>query len=128
MEDRTMIDDLVNQLRLPDAVIPQTGNADNIADTGDIEEGWFIRGPISGSWISKAAHLGGHTVNVALAILYVKGFQKNRKNNMAELERFHFDRFGVKKDSARRALNRLQEAGLIKYTKDGQKYKVTIIN
>jgi len=57
--------------------------------------------------------------------LRYNGFQKKNK---VVLERFHFDRLGVKKDSARRALNRLQAAGLIEYTKDGRKYKVTILS
>ena len=118
-------DNIVGMLLLSDDVIPIRGHTDKVADAGTIE-GWFIRGPIPGEWISRAAHLSGnHTLHVALAIQHVSGFQKSNKAIM--LERFHFDRFGVKKDSVRRALERLQEAGLIKYTKVGQRYNVTII-
>ena len=118
-----MIDSL-EQLRLPDIVIPDTNKFPSIVEE---ENGWFVRGPISGSWIGKASSLpGNHTLHVALTIQYVKGLSGEK--NKIILERFHFDRFGVKKDSTRRALERLQEAGLIKYTKDGQKYRVTILS
>ena len=126
MEIELMTYSLVDQLRLPDVTVPKTDNVDKMIDTDTIEGDWFIRGPILGSWIGKAAHLGGgHTFHVALAIHYVSGLHRNSRK--VTLERFHLDRFGVKKDSARRALDRLREAGLIEYTKVGQKYKVTVI-
>ena len=95
-------------------------------EIAEAEEGWYVGGHIPGSWIGKASRLpGGHTLHVALAIWHVKGFRG--KSNRIILERFHLDRFGVKKDSARRALEQLREAELIEYTKDGQKFKVTIL-
>ena len=100
-------------------------------DVTEERNGWYVKGPIPGAWISKAAQLSGdHTLHVALAIQYVRGLyevESKEKCNIIAIKRFHFDRFGVKKDSTRRALERLQEAGLIKYTKDGQKFKVTIL-
>jgi DNA-binding transcriptional ArsR family regulator len=121
-----MNDNLIDQLRVPDTDIPNTDNSDAVTNTVNVDEGWFIRGPIPGDWIGRAAHLpGNHTLHVALTVLHVSGLPKN--NKVVTLERFHFDRFGVKKDSVRRALKRLREAGLIKYMKTGQKYKVTVI-
>ena len=115
---------LVDQIRLPDVMVPKTCNT---SDTVEVMENWFIRGPIPGLWISKAASLtGDHTLHVALAILYVQGLQKNNKSLL--LERFHFNRLCVMKDSARRGLNALQQAGLIKYTTVGHKYKVTVLS
>ena len=120
-----MTDGLVEQLRLPDGVITRVNNAEKAVNTDKIE-GWFIRGPISGAWIGRVAHLSGdHTLHVALAIQYASGLQNNTKKII--LERFHLDRLGAKKDSARRALERLRDAGLIKYTKIGQKYTVTVV-
>ena len=110
------------QLQLPDNLwqVPKKD-----IDVVEVEKSWFIRGPIPGLWIGQASNLpGDHTLHVALAIQYVKGLGKGNK---IVLERFHLNRFGVKKDSARRALERLQGAGLIEYTKAGQKYKVTIL-
>ena len=119
-----MIDSL-EQIRLPDTICPSVPKKD--VDIVEIEDGWFVRGPIPGLWISKASKLpGGHTLHVALAIWHVIGF--SGKSNKVILERFHLDRFGVKKDSARRALEQLQEAGLIKYTKVGQRFKIKILN
>ena len=114
----------LEEVRLPDNMCPVIPKKKiEIAKT---EEEWFISGRIPGSWIGKASKLpGGHTLHVALAIWHVKGFKG--KGNKIVLERFHLDRFGVKKDSARRALEQLREAGLIECTKTGQKYKITIL-
>ena len=86
---------------------------------------WFIKGPIPGSWIGKAANLSGHTLHVALTIFYVSGLKSSQTIIVG---RFHFDRFGVNKDMARRGLIELQKAGLITYSKAGQKFQVTICN
>ena len=91
-----------------------------------VEGEWFIRGAIPGSWIGKASKLPGtHTLHVALAIWYVRGLRRN--SNKITLDRFHFDRFNVGVDSTRRALERLREAGLIKYTRVGHKHRITIL-
>ena len=88
-------------------------------------ESWFIQGPLPGSWMETAANLPGHSLHVALAIWYVRGLAKNK--NKIVLERFHLNRFSVKKDSARRALQRLQDAGLIEYHKSGHKFIITVL-
>lgn len=113
----------LEQFRLP-ASISTSLPAKPIKPTVDEIEGWFIRGPLQGDWLVKAMQLtGDFTTSVALAILYVKGLKQGKT---VKLERYHLGRFGVKKDSARRALKRLQEAGLISYTKKGQKFTVTV--
>ena len=118
-----MIDSL-EQIRLPDSMCPTIPK--NKVKIVEIEDDWFIRGPIPGKWICQAINLpGNYTPHVALAILHAMGF--SRKSNNALLERFHLDRFGVKKDSTRRALERLQKARLIEYVKVGQKFKVTML-
>ena len=87
---------------------------------------WFIKGPIAGSWISKVCTLStDHIVNVGLAIVYANGIQ--RKGSEAVLDRFIFNRFDVKKDSARRALDRLEKAGLVEYVRVGKRFMVTIL-
>ena len=117
-----MID--IEQIRLPDTICPPI--LESTTEITEIGKEWFIRGPISGAWICQALDLpGDYTPHVAHAILYAKGF--SGKSNKITLERFHLKRFGVKKDSTRRALKRLQGAGLIEYTKAGQKYRVTIL-
>ena len=116
----------LEELRLDDVLIPDVILPETTKSASENKMEWFIQGPLDGPWIGAAAKLvGAHTLHVALAILYAKAFVS--KNKPVVLERFHFDRFGVQKDSTRRALERLQNAGLIKYTKDGQKFNVTII-
>jgi len=114
----------LDEIRLPVAVCPPMSikDVDIIEEEGD----WFIRGPIPGSWIGKASSLpGDYTLNVALAIWYAKGF--SGKSNKVILERFHFNRLNVGVDSTRRALQHLQDAGLIKYTRNGHRLQVTIL-
>jgi hypothetical protein len=104
-----------------------TGSKNRIKIKKDLSgENWFIQGPFPGVWFEIAAKLPGHSLHVALAIWYARGVARNK--NEIPLERFHLDRLGVEKDSARRALQRLQEAGLITYRKSGQKFLVTIID
>ena len=114
----------LDEIKLPDVICTPISKKDTdvIAEEGE----WFIRGPIPGSWIGKASSLpGNHTLHVALAIWHVKGF--SGKSNKIVLERFHFDRFNVGVDSTRRALERLQKAGLIKYSRDGHSHQVMIL-
>jgi hypothetical protein len=80
--------------------------------------------PIPLAWIAEAAKLPGHAPHVALAIMYVHGMK--RKLTVV-LTRYYFDIFSITRNSVKRGLDRLQEAGLIKYTRDGHKYKVTVI-
>ena len=115
----------LEEIRLPNTVCPPIPKKDVEIVEGEKE--WFVRGPIPGLWISKASSLpGNHTLHVALAIWYVKGLSGS--SNKIILDRFHFDRFNVGIDSTRRALERLQEAGLIEYKRVGHKHKVTILS
>ena len=111
----------LDAVRVPNATLPKPPKPVS-GNKGD----WFIAGPLNGPWLGAVGQLNGdHTLHVALAILHAKAFA--RKNRPIVVDRFHFDRLGVKKDSTRRALQRLQEAGLITYAKNGQKFHVTII-
>lgn len=113
----------VEDFRLPFDVIPSPSIQKNISR----QPSWFIKGPIPGPWILKALTLKGEfTPFVALAIWYVRGMSP--ENSDLVLKRYHFNKFDVKKDSARRALMRLQKAGLITYDKTGHKFLVTILD
>ena len=83
---------------------------------------WFIAS-VPGDWIAEAGKLPGRTVVVALAILYVHGMNPR---NEAVLTRYHFDKFSVSRGIVQRGMEALQEAGLIKYTKKGNSYVVTV--
>ena len=72
--------------------------------------GWFVKGPISGEWISRAAKLPGKSLHVALAIQYslgVYGEPVVLANDLAE-------RFGInRRQTVFKALRNLEAAGLI---------------
>ena len=92
------------------------------------KEDWYIKSAtLPGSWFRVASSLTTDNIlNVALAIWHVRGM--NGKSNVVSLDRFIFDRFGVLKDSARRGLERLELAGLIRFAKEGQRFLVTILD
>lgn len=114
----------MEQLRLDDAVFQLPKTPKKVEAPRESSEP-FIKGPIPISWLVMADSLPGkYTLRTALVIFYVQGLGSTKK---IVLDRFHFDLFGIKKDSARRALDRLQKAGLIGYKKSGQKFEVTII-
>jgi len=120
---------ILDNLRSPVEMVPSSfmGTRNFTLKSPPAQTEWFIKGPIPGTWMLRVLSLNGNfTINVALTIWYVSGVTGTQKE--IPLERFHLDRFGVKKDSARRALQRLQEAGLITYRKSGQKFLVTIID
>jgi DNA-binding MarR family transcriptional regulator len=71
---------------------------------------WFVKGPIPGEWLSRAAALPGKSLHVALAIWYLAGRSKCRT---VKLTRQVLSRFGVLPDANRRALQRLESAALV---------------
>ena len=133
---------LIDQLRISDDIFPEfefplDGISSNGASSNNIlsdvtlpkkSKDWFIKGPIWGTWLSKVAALPGkYTLHVALVIWYGEGLPRNGESHIV-VNRFHFDRLLVKKDSVRRSLKRLQDAGLILYTKIGQRYHITVLD
>ena len=72
--------------------------------------GWFVKGPIPGEWIGRAAKLPGKSLHAALALCHEVGLTKQRR---VKLTRRLLGKFGVGPDAARRSLNRLEEEGLV---------------
>ena len=71
---------------------------------------WFLKGPIPGPWLERAAALPGKTLHVGLALWYAAGL-KNRRT--VTLSHKVLARFGVGRDAGRRALDRMAKAGLV---------------
>ena len=71
---------------------------------------WFLRGPIPGEWLGKAAALGGRALHVALAVCHAAAMERS---DQARLTRKVLQRFGVKADAGRRGLAALERAGLV---------------
>ena len=72
---------------------------------------WFLKGPIPGDWLAKAAHLPGKALHVGLAVWHLSAL-KNRTT--VRLTRQALDRFGVNRDSGYRGLNALERAQLVR--------------
>ena len=70
----------------------------------------FLRGPIPWNWLGSAAALGGKSLAVAVAIAHLKGL---RQSLTFRLEPARLRELGVSRQSAYRALNQLEKAGLI---------------
>lgn len=86
----------------------------------------FLRGPVPLDWLGKAAKLPGKTLNVALAIWWLKGMTHNES---FKLTRMSLNMFSIKRDAASMALNRLEGAGLISIKRVvGQRPCISIIH
>ncbi len=72
--------------------------------------GMFLKGPIPLNWLSPAALLPGKTLSVGIAIWFMAGI---KKNNTIRLTGKTMIQFGVKRKAGYRALQRLEQAGLI---------------
>ncbi len=111
---------------LPDDQIPSKKITP--AKTGKLKGGrTFIKGPIDLEWISKAAHLPGKAINVALALSWLSGLNKSKEG--LKLTNKVYESFNVSRPTAHKALNSLEDAGLVKVERGpGRKNRVTILD
>ena len=75
-------------------------------------------------WIAEAAKLPGRAIHAALTILYVHGLHPEHET---VLVRSHFRKMNIPRGADRRGMDALQEAKLIRYTREGNSYVVTIL-
>jgi hypothetical protein len=73
-------------------------------------DAWFIKGPLPGWWMERAAELPGASLHVALALWYLAGVGRTRKVKPTWTV---WRRFGTSPDAARRGLAALERARLI---------------
>ena len=71
---------------------------------------WFLKGPIPGAWLHRAAKLPGRALHVGLALWFLAGLEKCNNVTMTWAT---FARFGVSPDSGRRGLAALERVGLV---------------
>lgn len=82
------------------------------SDQSKIRSGhYFIKGPIPLFWLFQAARLEGKVVNVAMAIWFKIGLQKTGDTVSLNLSRLKY--FGVSRNSAAKALVKLENCGLV---------------
>ncbi len=85
----------------------------------------FLRGPVPIDWLSRAAELPGKTLNVALAIWWLKGMTQSES---FKLTRKALSLLCIKRDAASVSLKRLEGAGLIKIErKVGQRPTILVV-
>jgi len=86
---------------------------------------WFLKGPIPGVWLTRAAELSGRTLRVGLALWYLAGVKKSRT---VKPTWDTWQRFGLSPDAGRRGLTALESAGLVFVDRHrGRCPKVTIL-
>src|SRR5262249_2862800 len=87
----------------------------------------FLKGPIPWNWLKSAARLPGHALQVALAVWQKAGMRRNATVplSLSQLE----EELGVKRDAARRGLEALEGAKLVKVERRlGRKSLVTLLS
>jgi DNA-binding MarR family transcriptional regulator len=70
----------------------------------------FVKGPIDLQWLQAAALLSGKAFHIGIAIWYLVGLNKDRTVKLSKKIR---EGFGVDRYATRRALDNLEQAGLI---------------
>jgi hypothetical protein len=85
----------------------------------------FLRGPIPLGWISRAAHLPGKTLNLAIAIWWRYGMSKGKPFKLTQTA---LKELNVERDAERSGLVRLEQKGLIKVErKPGQRPTISVL-
>ena len=85
----------------------------------------FIAGPVDVSWVVQASRLGVKALLVGLALWHIKGL---RKADTFIVSNLMLQDWGVQPDAKRRALRKLEKAGLIRIERRGKRSpQVTLI-
>ena len=79
--------------------------------------GKFIAGPVDVSWLVQASQLGVKALLVGLALWHIRGL---RKADTFIVSNIMVQDWGILPDAKRRALRKLEEAGLIRVEKRGK--------
>jgi hypothetical protein len=87
--------------------------------------GKFITGPIDVSWLCRASRLGVTALLVGLALWHIRGL---RKTDIFIVSNLILQDWGIQADAKRRALRKLEKAGLIKVGRRGKRSpQVTLV-
>jgi DNA-binding transcriptional ArsR family regulator len=87
--------------------------------------GKFIAGPIDVSWVCQASQLGVKALLVGLALWHIKGL---RKADTFIVSNLMLQEWGIQPDAKRRALRKLERAGLITLERRGRRSpRVTLV-
>lgn len=86
----------------------------------------FLRGPIPVAWLEKAGKLPGKALHIGISLWFLRGVTKS---DTFPFNQNRQERYGVKRDAARRGMNALLNAGLITMkAMPGRRLLVTIVS
>jgi hypothetical protein len=80
--------------------------------------GRFIAGPIDAAWVIQAAQLGVKAMLLGMVLWHLKGL---RKTNSFIVSNLMTKEWGIGSDAKRRALRKLEKAGLITVEQQGKR-------
>jgi DNA-binding transcriptional ArsR family regulator len=85
----------------------------------------FIAGPLDVSWVCQASQLGVKALLVGLALWHLKGL---RRSNSFTISNLMVEEWKIRPDAKRRALRKLEKAGLITVERQGKRSpRVTLV-
>ena len=87
--------------------------------------GWFVRGPIPGEWITRAAKVSFRALRAGLALWYLAGVKKTRTVKPGSDA---WARFGLSSRAGGRGLGALEAAGLVSVDRHPGRCPVVTIN
>jgi hypothetical protein len=89
-----------------------------------IKTALFLKGPIPLDWLEAAGKLPGKALHVGISLWFLSGVTKSQTVLFNQSKQ---ERYGVKRDAARRGIEALEKAGLISVVrKTGRQLTVTI--
>ncbi len=96
------------------------------AERPPVSGGRFLKGPIPWSWIAAAAALPGQALLIGLCLWRLAGALKTKTVSFGNSD---LKPLGIDRASKSRALRALEQAGLIKVTRQSGRFpKVTLLN
>jgi hypothetical protein len=96
------------------------------ASAADKEHGQFLNGPVPLHWLETAARLPGRSLHTGVALWYAAGVAQSASVTLSNVTGH---RFGLDRNAKYRALNWLEDAGLIAVLRKlGRAPLVTIIH
>jgi|SRR5262245_16479037 len=116
----------LDRLRLPEGQTASAGRTCRIRPPRHRAGERFLKGPIPWPWLCRAARLPGRALHVALAVWYLAGVHRSASVHLSLscLAR----ELGVLRDSARRGLEELEQAGLVQVARHAsRRSEVTLL-
>jgi len=107
-----------NQLRLDEHAVQRSNAPRRAGRRASPILDRFIAGPIDAAWVIQAAQLGVKALLLGMVLWHLKGL---RKTNSFVVSNLTTKEWGIGSDAKRRALRKLEKAGLITVERQGKR-------